>query len=257
MRKEVGDTLIDMGVVYESKGDYDKALQNYKESLQIQRDSGDENYQALCLNNIGGVYFGKGDTDNALTYLQQALQLREKLNVPASIAQTLSALGQVYIGTGQYDQALTTAMRALDLWRKAGNSRGASDESHDIGLVFQNQGRFGAALNAMQDAVNGYRAIGDRSADMAGLLNDLAGALAQAGRGAESDAVLQQARALIGDLKNDSLKAHLLITHGDARRYAGDAKSAEALYQQALQSALRGNSPEVTLFPACALLRWL
>ncbi len=247
MRKEVGDTLIDMGVVYESKGDYDKALQNYKESLQIQRDTGDENYQALCLNNIGGVYFGKGDTDNALTYLQQALQLREKLNVPASIAQTLSALGQVYIGTGQYDQALTTAMRALDLWRKAGNSRGASDESHDIGLVFQNQGRFGAALNAMQDAVNGYRAIGDRSADMAGLLNDLAGALAQAGRGAESDAVLQQARALIGDLKNDSLKAHLLITQGDARRYAGDAKSAEALYQQALQSALRGNSPEVIL----------
>ena len=247
VKKEVGDTLIDMGVVYEAKGDYDKALQNYKESLQIQRDSGDENYQALCLNNIGGVYFGKGDTDNALTYLQQALQLREKLNVPASIAQTLSALGQVYIGTGQYDQALTTAMRALDLWRKAGNSRGASDESHDIGLVFQNQGRFGAALNAMQDAVNGYRAIGDRSADMAGLLNDLAGALAHAGRGAESDSVLQQARAMIGDLKNESLKAQLLITQGDARRYAGDEKAAEALYQQALQSASHGNSPEVTL----------
>jgi tetratricopeptide (TPR) repeat protein len=247
MKKEVGDTLIDMGVVYESKGDYDKALQNYKESLQIQRDAGDENYQALCLNNIGGVYFGKGDTDNALTYLQQALQLREKLNVPAAIAQTLSALGQVYIGTGQYDQALTTAMRALDLWRKAGNSRGASDESHDIGLIFQNQGRFGAALNAMQDAVNGYRAIGDRSADMAGLLNDLAEALAQAGRGAESDSVLQQARSMIGDFKNEGLKAQLLITQGDARRYAGDEKAAEVLYQQALQSASHGNSPEVTL----------
>jgi tetratricopeptide (TPR) repeat protein/predicted Ser/Thr protein kinase len=247
MKKEVGDTLIDMGVVYESKGDYDKALQNYKESLQIQRDAGDENYQSLCLNNIGIVYLAKGDSDNALTYLQQALQLREKLNVPASIAETLSALGQVYISTGQYDQALTTSMRGLDLWRKAGDVHGAADESHDIGLVFQRQGRFGAAVHAMQDAVEGYRKSGDRSADMVSLLTDLADALAQAGRGSESEPILQEARTLVADLKNDNLKAQLFVVQGDVMRYRGDTKSADALYQQALQSALRGNAPETIL----------
>lgn len=247
VKKEVGDTLIDMGVVYESKGDYDKALQNYKEALQIQRDTGDENYQALCLNNIGGVYLAKGDSDNALTYLQQALQLREKLNVPGSIAETLSALGQVYISTGQYEQALSTAMRALDLWRKAGDARGAADESHDIGLVFQYQGRFGAAVRAMQDALNGYRAIGDRSADMAGLLIDLADALAQAGRGAEADRVLQEAQSLTNGFNNDTLKAQLLGARGDVQRYSGQIKEAETLYQQALQSARHGNSPEQNL----------
>ena len=62
MKKEVGDTLIDMGSLYESKGNYDEALKDYKESLQIQQDANDENYQALCLNNIGGVYLTKGDT---------------------------------------------------------------------------------------------------------------------------------------------------------------------------------------------------
>ena len=247
MKKEIGDTLIDMGVVYESKGDYDQALQNYKESLQIQREAGDENYQALCLNNIGGVYLGKGDTDNALTYLQQALQLREKLNVPASIAETLSALGQVYISTGQYDQALSTSMRALDLWRKAGNARGAADESHDIGMVFQSQGRFGAAVNAMQDAVKGYRTVGDRSADMATLLNDLADALAQSGRDSESVPLLKEAETLSSDLKNESLKAQLLSTQADIQRYRGDTSSADALYQQALRSASRGNAPEEIL----------
>ena len=247
MKKEVGDTLIDMGVVYEAKGDYDKALQNYKESLQIQRDAGDENYQALCLNNIGIVYLAKGDSDNALTYLQQALQLREKLNAPASIAETLSALGQVYISTGQYDQALTTSMRALDLWRKAGDVRGAADESHDIGLVFQRQGRFGAAVHSMQDAVEGYHKVGDKSADMVGLLTDMADALAQAGRGSESEPILREAQTLVGDLKNDSLKAQLLGVKGDVLRYAGDTKSADALYQQALQWALRGSAPEPVL----------
>jgi tetratricopeptide (TPR) repeat protein len=247
MKKEVGDTLIDMGVVYEAKGDYDKALQNYKESLQIQRDAGDADYQALCLNNIGGVYLGKGDTDNALTYLQQALQLREKLNNPASIAETLSALGQVYISTAQYEEALSTSMRALDLWRKAKDARGAADESHDIGLVFQHQGRFGAAVHAMQDAVNGYRAVGDRGADMAALLNDLANALAQSGNGAEAKPLLQEAESLISNLKNENLRAQLLVTQGDIARYSGDAKSAATLYRQALTSALRGNVPEEIL----------
>ena len=243
MKKEVGDTLIDMGVVYQSKGDYDKALQNYKESLQIQRDAGDENYQALCLNNIGGVYLGKGDMDNALIYLQQALQLREKLKVPAAIAETLSALGQVYIGTGQFDQALSTSMRALDLWRQAGDARGAADESHDIGSVFQYQGRFGAAVHAMQDAVNGYRALGDRSADMVGLLNDLADALAQSGQAAESEPLLREARTMAQQLKNESMDAELLSTQGDAQRYTGDSKAAEGFYQQALRAALHSKDP--------------
>ena len=247
MKKELGSTLIDMGVVYESKGDYDKALENYKESLQIQRDAGDENYQALCLNNIGGVYMGKGDSDNALIYLQQALQLREKLNVPSAIAETLSALGQVYINTGQYDQALTTSMRALDLWRKAGNARGAADESHDIGLIFEHQGRFGAAVNSMQDAVNGYRSVGNRSGDMADLLNDFADALAQAGRGSETGPLLQEAESLAHDLKNESMKAELLSTQGDIRRYSGDSAAAAGLYQQAVQAAMRGKDPDEIL----------
>jgi eukaryotic-like serine/threonine-protein kinase len=243
MKKEVGDTLIDMGVVYEGKGDYDKALENYKEALQIQRDTGDENFQALCLNNIGGVYLGKGDSDNALIYLQQALQLREKLNAPAAVAETLSALGEVYISTGQYDQALTTAMRALDLWRKSGNARGAADESHDIGLIFEYQGRYGAAINSMQDAVNGYRTAGDRSAGMVELLNDLADALAQAGRGSESEPFLREAQTVVRDLKNQSMNAELLSSEGDIKRYGGDMVSAGRLYQQALQAALHGSDP--------------
>ncbi len=247
MKKEVGDTLIDMGVVYESKGDYDKALENYKESLQIQRDAGDENYQALCLSNIGGVYLGKGDSDNALTYLQQALAIREKLNIPAGIAETLAETGQVYIHTGQYDQALSTSMRALDLWRKAGNARGAAEESHDIGQIFGYQGRFGAAINSLQDAVNGYRSAGDHSVDMAEALNDLADALAQAGRGAESEPFLHEAQTIVRDLKNQSMQAELLTTQSDMKRFSGDFAAAASLYQQALQAASHGTDPDETL----------
>ena len=79
---------------------------------------------------------------------------------------------------------------------------------------------------------------------MAALLKDLADALAHAGRGSERSRFCNEAQSLVGDLKNESLKAQLLSTQGDVRRYSGDPKSADAFYQQALQSALRGNAPE-------------
>jgi serine/threonine protein kinase/tetratricopeptide (TPR) repeat protein len=247
MKKEVGDTLNNIGVLYQSKGEYDKALQNYKESLQIQRDAGDEDYQAMCLSNIGGIYLGKGDTDNALTYLQQALQLREKLNIPTRIAETLAVLGEVYNATGQYDEALRSFVRAMELWRRAGDVRNAAYESDDIGLVFQYQGRFGAAVSAMQDAVNGYHAVGDRSSEMVDLLNDLAGTLAMAGRGPESEPLLQEAQKLARDLKSQTLEAELLHTEGDVRFYRGDWKSARDFYGRALSAASRGTDPAEVL----------
>ena len=134
-------------------------------------------------------------------------------------------------------------MRALDLWRKAGNARGAAYESHDIGMVLQSQGRFGAAVSAMQDAVNGYRALGDRSDDMAELLIDLAGALAQAGRGSESGALLQEAQTIAHDLRNANLQTELLTTQGDVEFYRGDRKLAGAFYDRAVHAAAHATDP--------------
>ena len=56
-KRGVGDTLLDMGNFYDDGGDHDQSLTLYKESLQIERDIGNESLQAICLNNIGSVYF--------------------------------------------------------------------------------------------------------------------------------------------------------------------------------------------------------
>ena len=42
-----GGTLLDLGNVYDDKGDHDKALDYYKQSLQIEREIGDEGMQAI------------------------------------------------------------------------------------------------------------------------------------------------------------------------------------------------------------------
>jgi tetratricopeptide (TPR) repeat protein/predicted Ser/Thr protein kinase len=247
MKDEVANTLTNMGSAYSDLGKFDQALDVYKQALQIQRETGDQSYESRCLDNIAVVYLAMGDTNNAFTYSQQALQLREKLGVPGDIADTLLGLSEAYTAMGQYDQAMTALMRALELSRQVGDPSRIAQVSRQIGLVLGYQGRFGAAVKSLQDAVSAFRQQGENGLNMAGSLNDLAEALAKAGRGDESAANLAEAEKIQQTLKNDSFLASILNTRGDISFFRGDVKSADRSYRSALQLVSRSREDEVTL----------
>jgi len=246
-KKEVGDSLIDIGGLNLDRGQFGLALSMFKESLQIQRDAGDETYQALCLNAIGNVYLARGESEDALTYFQQALQLRERLSVPGDIADTLGNLGVTNVNLGQYDQATDAYMRALDLFRKSGDNHGAALQSQSLGMMFQTQGRIGPAISSLQDAVKGLRDAGDRGQPLAQAENDLAGAFARAGRGAESSKLLEEAQTIARGLKSDPLNNALLNTDGDVKFYRGDLPAARTAYQQAQKQLSRTSDADSQL----------
>jgi tetratricopeptide (TPR) repeat protein len=175
------------------------------------------------------------------------LQLREKLNVPGDIAETLHNLGAAYAALGQYDQAMTSYMRGLDLYRKSGDKQGAAVISNSMGIVFQHQGRPGPAVGAQQDAVKALRDLGDRTSTMAASLSDLGGALAEAGRGAESGKLLDEAEGLARGLKNDALLAAVLNHKGDTAFYQGDLKAARSSYEDAQRLASHTADKDVLL----------
>ncbi len=243
-KRGLGDTLIDMGNLAADRGDQDGALKMYKEALDLERDIGNESLQAICLNNIGIVYSEKSQYEDALTYLQQVLQLREKAKVPQDIVDALHNLGQALASMGQYDQAITYYMRALDIRRSINDPHGAALESYGLGAVFDYQGRFGAAVNAKQDALKAFRELKERTFWMAEILGGYGDALILAGRGDEAKSSLDEALNLSHELKNEGLVAQTLGFEGDALFYQGSYKAAHALYDQALQSAIRSKEGE-------------
>src|SRR5271165_3658126 len=74
---------------------------------------------------------------------------------------------------------------------------------------------------------------------MAAFQNDLASALAQAGRGTEATQPLDEAEAIAHGLKNGALTAAILNTRGDVAFYKGDLKGAEEFYQSAMRLTAR------------------
>jgi serine/threonine protein kinase/tetratricopeptide (TPR) repeat protein len=245
--KEAGDSLIDLGDIYQGRGAYDDALKQYRDALQIERDAGDQNREALCLNNIGALDLSKGDTESAFTYFQQALQLGEKINAPLRIADPLQGLGLAYTATGRYDDALASLKRALDTWRSNGEPVGVASAERQIGVVLGYQARFGAAVDSLQQSVKGYQAIGEKNNDFGLALQDLAEALARAGRGEEAAPYLDQAESIARDLKDQDLTSRVLGTRGEIALFRGDAAAAAPFFERALPAAAKGNDRDAIL----------
>lgn len=69
----VGTTLINLAQINQDRARPDVALTQLKEALQIERDVGNQQLLALCLNSIDSVYFAKGQVEDAATYFERAL----------------------------------------------------------------------------------------------------------------------------------------------------------------------------------------
>jgi tetratricopeptide (TPR) repeat protein len=234
--------LIDLGRLLDDRGKYDEALNLYREALQIERDVGDRNYEALCLNNIGGAYLSKGLDSEALTYFERALEIRESLKAPGDIAQTLHNIGEASVRQGQYDRALKSFVRALELRRTTGDKRLMAIDSYGIGTIFDYQGRFGAALKAKQEALTVLRELHDRSFWLAEILNGCGATLGQLGRGDEARPLLAEALALARGLNNGALVSRTLNTQGLVDTYQDDWRSAGAAFAEALSAATRAGA---------------
>ena len=243
LQKEIGDqagtgqTLLNLGDSLAGVGRYEEAIDLTKQALQIYLQLGQENGQAFCLNNIGNLYFNEGHYDDALTYFQRSLDLRQTIKVPTGIAETMNNIGESYRASGQYDKALDSYLHALDLSRSAGDKFHIGVTSDSMASLFETQGRYGAALNAQQDALKNFQELQQQDLYGAVIQADYGNALSLVGRFDDAQKNLEEALKLARSLKSDPTIAMILNLQGERYYYSGDFKSAQPLFDQALQIA--------------------
>ena len=105
-------TLNNIGNVYDSLGEKQKALDYYSRALPIFQAVGDRRGEAATLNRIGNVYDSLGEKQKALDYLERALALRQAVGDRAWEARTLNNIGTVYNSLGEKQKALDYLERA-------------------------------------------------------------------------------------------------------------------------------------------------
>lgn len=261
LREEQGMVRVDMGTLYATLGDLDRALESFREALAlIPRGSA---ARAAALTQIGNVYLRAGLPGRALLRFQQAL-------AAGGSPSALNGLGLAWQRLGQPGRALPLFERSLPLLR---TPAARATVWCNVGRLHLSVGRPGPAALAFERALDA--GAGDR-ASRAEALSGLARAARLRGdwqtarrRMEQSLAEVESLRSAVGDSTRvpgqrfllDLLKATYLASRQDDYAFLVDllmergyGREALAVNERALARSLSDSLGRAAPSPWASLL---
>lgn len=167
-------TLKNLGTVYFRLAVYTETEKNWKKSLNIYQNIGDNEGISDLFNNIGVFYFQMKQIDSALKYHSEALKYRIQLGDSVQIASSYGNIGILYRNQGKYDEALEYCHKALKIREKKNDKLGMADSYNSIGLIYYYHEKYEKAIEYYNLALNIRIEINDKKG-IAGSYNNLAG----------------------------------------------------------------------------------
>jgi serine phosphatase RsbU (regulator of sigma subunit) len=103
------------GNLYESFGDYEKALQFCLQAHKLATDINDRESLAEACSQLGMIYTRLCNFKSALEYYHEGLQIREEMNDENAVASSLNRIGMIMRLTKKYDESLEYYFKSLNI----------------------------------------------------------------------------------------------------------------------------------------------
>ena len=82
-------------MIYDARGDYDRALEWYEKSVEIKEELGDRAGMAITLHNLGLLVMEKKDWPAALQYLRRSRELYLEIGLDKYVAEEDSLIAEM------------------------------------------------------------------------------------------------------------------------------------------------------------------
>ena len=166
--KEIGDRSGEaliytiLGIVYKSVGEYEKAKEHLERSLVITKEIGERGGEASCYTLLGNVYCPAGEYEKAREYLQKSLVIQKEIGDRRGVASSYFNFGSIYTAVGEYDKGLSCWWKSLDTGRYIGTRITVAKSYQNLGGSFLRLGKYSKANEYNQKALSIFTDIGDR-----------------------------------------------------------------------------------------------
>ncbi|MGB3297875.1 MAG: tetratricopeptide repeat protein, partial [Phormidesmis sp.] len=154
-----GEALNRLGWAYFSQGDYNKTIDFYQQSLEIQRQIGDRYGIANSLIGLGLAYYSQGNYTKAIDFCQQALEIKQEIGDRKGIANSLIGLGNAYHSQGDYDKAIDIQQQSLEIRREIGDRKGIASSLFNLGYAYAKIDEHWKARDSYQQAKSVFTEI--------------------------------------------------------------------------------------------------
>lgn len=153
------NTYLGIGNIQQAQDRFASALDYYGKALEIAFSKIDSS--SIC-NNLGQVYFKQGNYEKALEFFEQSYQLDEKLGDDLGRAYTLNNIGEVYQKQGKLNLAENQYLKSIQLKKMAADDFGLAYSFNRLGELKNEQKRHQEALNLFKQAKNICQKIGNK-----------------------------------------------------------------------------------------------
>ena len=175
-----------LGELYLAKGDPEKALAVFEETLAMPASSRTPAQTALLYHNLGTAQKTLANFAKALEYFGRSLEINTANKLIESAAADHYMIASVYSLQARYEEAVKSAEMALSLDKKIESSPGIAQDLYALGLIATRRKDPTAAYDYFQRSYLVYVTLGSKSG-MRKALAELIAATDGLGRSTESD----------------------------------------------------------------------
>ena len=123
------------GAVLSNQKNFDKAVINYKKSIEINPDYAEGH------NNLGGALYKLGKFNEAIDSYQRALKIKP------NFTEAYNNLGLAFEDLGKFNEAIDSYQRAIKI------KPNFTEAYNNLGLAFEDLGKFNEAIDSYQRAI--------------------------------------------------------------------------------------------------------
>ncbi|MCH7662713.1 MAG: tetratricopeptide repeat protein, partial [Chloroflexi bacterium] len=144
-----GIHLGNLGMVYSTLGETQKAIEFYEQALVIARDIGDRRNEGAWLGNLGIAHRYLVKTEKAIEFHEQALVISREIGDRRGEGNALGGMGLVYADLGETQKAIGFYEQWIEIASYIGDRFGEGQALGNLGVAF-------AALGETKKAVDFY-----------------------------------------------------------------------------------------------------
>ncbi|MEM3493683.1 MAG: tetratricopeptide repeat protein, partial [Thermoplasmata archaeon] len=158
-------TYNNIGVIYNDKGDYEKALEFYTKSLELREKIGDVWGIAISYNNIGLLYQDKGDYEKALEFLTKSIELAKEIGDKSTLCWGLLGMAVCYLELKDFERCRKTLEEAKGILNELGLKKLETSFLTVSGKLLVAEGNLVEGEKPLANAVEIYESIGKFDTD--------------------------------------------------------------------------------------------
>jgi len=160
-----------LGISYDLRSDYIKAIDAYKKAVPIAEDLNDAALKASMDNLLGVAYYHLSQYNTALEYLLRSLKVSEELDHPRYLANVHVNIGLVYHDQNDLDKALDYYEKAIVYAERINDARTLGRVTNNMGIVLNTKKLYEGAKLYYEQSLNYKQKVNDEIGVAATLQN--------------------------------------------------------------------------------------